>query len=123
MNAPANSGARVGLSSRSRTNIKSPRRVLARYATALSVDVQRRRFITGIAGILVSATAPAIITTPGLLMPVRKIIVPDEEQLVFFSQNIVIDQMRGYTKFGELSQVQKEFWSRSLWRAAGGYAK
>lgn len=98
--------------------------MLARYATALSVDVQRRRFITGIAGILVSAAAPAIITTPGLLMPVRKIIImPDEEQLVFFSQNIVIDQMRGYTKFGELSQVQKEFWSRSLWRAAGGYAK
>lgn len=38
--------------------------------------VTRRGFLKGMAGILAAAAAPAIITTPGLLMPVRKIIVP-----------------------------------------------
>lgn len=34
----------------------------------------RRQFLSGMSGILATCTAPAIITTPGLLMPVRKII-------------------------------------------------
>jgi hypothetical protein len=39
--------------------------------------MNRRSFLGGLAGILAAGAAPAIITTPGLLMPVRKIIVPD----------------------------------------------
>lgn len=40
--------------------------------------MSRRRFITGLAGIFASACAPAIITTPGLLMPVKKILLPED---------------------------------------------
>lgn len=38
--------------------------------------MQRRGFLKGMAGILAVGMAPSIITTPGLLMPVRQIIVP-----------------------------------------------
>lgn len=33
--------------------------------------MNRRNFITGLSGILVASQAPAIIATPGLLMPIR----------------------------------------------------
>lgn len=36
----------------------------------------RRGFLKGMAGILAVGIAPSIITTPGLLMPVRQIVVP-----------------------------------------------
>lgn len=36
--------------------------------------MNRRNFITGMAGILASATAPWVVTSSGVLMPVRKII-------------------------------------------------
>lgn len=42
------------------------------------VGMDRRGFLTGMAGILAAGAAPAIITTPGLLMPIRKIIVPSQ---------------------------------------------
>lgn len=38
--------------------------------------MQRRGFLKGMAGILAVGIAPSIITTPGLLMPVRQIVVP-----------------------------------------------
>lgn len=36
----------------------------------------RRSFLKGMAGILAAGVAPYVITTPGLLMPVRSIVVP-----------------------------------------------
>lgn len=38
--------------------------------------MDRRIFLKGMAGILAAGVAPSIITTPGLLMPVRQIIKP-----------------------------------------------
>lgn len=45
-------------------------------------DESRRSFLKGMAGILAAAAAPAIITTPGLLMPVRKLWTPEPLQIV-----------------------------------------
>lgn len=41
------------------------------------MTITRRGFLTGMAGIFAAGAAPAIITTPGLLMPVRKLITPE----------------------------------------------
>lgn len=41
-----------------------------------TADLARRDFLRGMAGILAAAAAPAIILTPGLLMPVRKLWTP-----------------------------------------------
>lgn len=54
--------------------------------------MNRRLFLQGMVGILAAGVAPSIITTPGLLMPVRKIAMLDE--LTYYEQEIVIDQMR-----------------------------
>lgn len=40
------------------------------------MEIGRRGFLKGMAAILASGIAPSIITTPGLLMPGRGIIVP-----------------------------------------------
>lgn len=44
------------------------------------MEMTRRGFLQGIAGILAAAAAPAIITTPGLLMPVKKLWIPPAAQ-------------------------------------------
>ena len=56
--------------------------------------VTRRGFIKGIAGILVAASAPALILRPGILMPVRQIIRPDWPMREIFAYDINIDAMR-----------------------------
>lgn len=73
------------------------------------MDAGRRRFITGMAGILVSAAAPAIITTPGLLMPVRKLVLSDE-MLTFYEDIILVDQVRS----GKDLMANYEYWKRVI---------
>lgn len=43
--------------------------------------MNRRGFLQGMAGILAAGTMPAIITTPGLLMPVRSVWTPPPFQI------------------------------------------
>ncbi len=45
--------------------------------------IDRRSFLKGMAGILAASAAPAVITTPGLLMPVKKLWVPSNGILRF----------------------------------------
>lgn len=45
---------------------------------SLNRTESRRGFLKGLAGILAAGAAPAIITTPGLLMPVKKLWVPEQ---------------------------------------------
>lgn len=49
----------------------------------------RRRFLRGMAGILATGMAPAIITTPGLLMPVRvePVLIFNEEMLTVIEKS------------------------------------
>ena len=51
--------------------------------------MNRRRFITGLSGILLASVAPAIITTPGLLMPVRRRIGTDYGQPIPYIRGTV----------------------------------
>lgn len=44
------------------------------------MELTRRGFLKGMAGILAAGAAPAIITRPGLLMPVRKLWTPEYPQ-------------------------------------------
>ena len=39
--------------------------------------ITRRGFLTGLASVLATGVAPAIITKPGILMPVKKIVTPN----------------------------------------------
>lgn len=49
--------------------------------------LERRSFIRGMLGLL---AAPAIIRTPGLLMPVKRVLCPDEPVPFFVSSSVQI---------------------------------
>lgn len=55
----------------------------------------RRRFLLGMGGILASGIAPAVITTPGLLMPVKTLWTPPRDFLFRISNDQGLTWMDG----------------------------
>lgn len=91
--------------------------------------MNRRGFLrAGLSAIIATRVAPAIITTPGVLMPARKIITSKNPLFVGAPgcwDGIVVRRggagpmRRGVlVDFGALSEEQKRAWARAVWRAA-----
>lgn len=88
--------------------------------------MKRRTFLQFVASLFATADAP--------LMAASKVVADPVEQLTPYWQTITIDQLRGagttmmdiaavkalQTDFGAISQLQKELWSKALWKASSG---
>lgn len=62
--------------------------------------MNRRGFLKGLGGIFAAGVAPAVVGSD-ILMPVRKLVVPDDD-LTFYEQPIWIDQVRNPMWRGQL---------------------